>query len=78
MWDEITHPFPNFNGVTVEVWQWISNSILISEHVIIAGFKVNKMGPWCTVPWLDCMQYIFVEFHYNDFLVMQNCSCPFI
>ena len=20
MWHEITHPFPNFNGYTVEVW----------------------------------------------------------
>ena len=25
MWDEITNPFPNFNGATVEVWEWISN-----------------------------------------------------
>ena len=25
MWDEITYPFPNFNGGTVEVWLWISN-----------------------------------------------------
>ena len=23
----ITYPFPNFNGCTVEVWEWISNSI---------------------------------------------------
>ena len=27
VWDEITYPFPNFNGATVEVWEWISNSI---------------------------------------------------
>ena len=27
VWDEITYPFPNFNGFTVEVWQWISNFI---------------------------------------------------
>ena len=25
--DEITYPFPNFNGCTVEVWEWISNFI---------------------------------------------------
>ena len=24
-WDEITYPFPNFNGCTVEVWEWICN-----------------------------------------------------
>ena len=27
VWDEITFPFPNFNGCTVEVWKWISNFI---------------------------------------------------
>ena len=23
VWGEITYPFPNFNGATVEVWKWI-------------------------------------------------------
>ena len=27
MWDEITNPFPNFNGAAVEVWEWISSLI---------------------------------------------------
>ena len=27
VWDEITYPFPNFNGCTVELWEWISNFI---------------------------------------------------
>ena len=27
MWDEITYPFLNFKGATVEVQEWISNSI---------------------------------------------------
>ena len=27
VWDEITYPFPNFNGCTIEVWEWISNFI---------------------------------------------------
>ena len=27
MWDEIIDPFPNFNGTTVEVWEWIRNFI---------------------------------------------------
>ena len=26
-WDEITYPFLNFNGATVEVYEWISNFI---------------------------------------------------
>ena len=26
LWDEITYPFPNFNGATVEVWEvWSDN-----------------------------------------------------
>ena len=27
VWDEITYPFPNFNGCTVEVWEWMSSFI---------------------------------------------------
>ena len=27
VWSEITDPSPNFNGATVEVWEWISNFI---------------------------------------------------
>ena len=27
VWNEITYPFPNFNGRAVEVWEWISNFI---------------------------------------------------
>ena len=27
VWEEITYPFPNFNGCTIEVWEWISNFI---------------------------------------------------
>ena len=36
VWDEITYPFPNFNGCTVEVWKWISNVILL--HVAVNPF----------------------------------------
>ena len=35
VWDEITYPFLNFNGATVEVWEWISNFIPhFTGHVI--------------------------------------------
>ena len=34
--DEITYPFLNFNGATVEVWEWISNfTPCFTEHMII-------------------------------------------
>ena len=29
MWDEITYAFPNFNVATVEVWEWMSNSLCV-------------------------------------------------
>ena len=46
MWDEITHSFPNFNGATVDVWEWKDDFI---PHftglwlLIHIGIKVN---PW--------------------------------
>ena len=34
--DEITYPFPNFNGCTIEVLEWISNFIQqYTGHVTI-------------------------------------------
>ena len=39
VWVEITCPFPNFNGATVEVWEWISNFI---SHIII-DVKLNHV-----------------------------------
>ena len=36
MWDEITYPFPNFNGATAEVSEWMSNFIShFTEYIII-------------------------------------------
>ena len=35
VWNEITYPFTNFNGATVEVWEWINDFILyFPGHVI--------------------------------------------
>ena len=36
VWDEITYPFPNSNGCTVEVWEWISNFIPHFMSVVIS------------------------------------------
>ena len=32
MWDQITYPFPNSNGCTVEVWEWINNFISREDY----------------------------------------------
>ena len=37
--EEITYPFPNFNGCTVEIWEWINNFIShFTGHVITYPF----------------------------------------
>ena len=57
VWDEITYPFPNYNGSTVEVWEWISNFIphfildVITYRILIhTRIKVYPPGSTtCTV-----------------------------
>ena len=39
LWDNITHSFPNFNGCTVEVWEWIRNFIL---YIPMLELKLNR------------------------------------
>ena len=38
--DEIIHPFPNINGLAVEVWEWIIN------HLFMLGFKLTHLSKW--------------------------------
>ena len=41
---EITYPFPNFNGATVEVWKWIGNFIsYFSVYVITLSMLGLKL-----------------------------------
>ena len=53
----ITHPFPNFNGVAFEVWEWISN---FTPHFIMGEctytlklIHVSKRGHSTTQNWSD-------------------------
>ena len=57
MWDEITYPFSNFNSWTVEVWEWISNSILD----IIIDVITYPCWEWCYI-WF----FYYSPAHYND------------
>ena len=36
VWDDIAYQFSNFNGATVDVWEWISNFI-----PYISGYMIN-------------------------------------
>ena len=40
---EITYPFPNFNGYTIEVYEWISNSILRFKMEVIT-YPLSKLS----------------------------------
>ena len=53
VWGEITFPFPNFNGATVEVWEWISNFILhFIMDLVIHPFRIKvKRGTWWLLSW---------------------------
>ena len=44
VWEEINNIFPNVNGATVDVFEWISNFVPhFPGHVLIhAGIKVKK------------------------------------
>ena len=50
VWDEITYPFLNFNGATVEVKEWISNFIphinngCTGNYFSMLGLKLNHVS----------------------------------
>ena len=45
MWDEITYPFPNFNGATVDTWEFIGNFIRqFWGMLILKLIRVSKRG----------------------------------
>ena len=48
MWDEISYQFPNFNGCTIEDWEWISDFILhFTRHVITYFGLILVKGTLC-------------------------------
>ena len=50
VWNEITYPFINFNGVTVEVYEWISNFISHFTGQVITypcwDYSQSKLAKW--------------------------------
>ena len=47
VWDEITFPFRNFNGATIEIWEWISNftpSHIMDITTYHTGIKVDQVS----------------------------------
>ena len=67
---EIIYPFPNFNGATIEVWEWNSNPTglrmdnqfhptLYDEINYLSMMNILvKLAPGltsCTVDWMTCL-----------------------
>ena len=62
--DEITYPFPNFNGFTVEVWEWICDfvphNLTYEDDLSMLRLKlihVSKSGPRCLPMLLSVCSY---------------------
>ena len=56
VWIEITYPFPNFNGATVEVWEWIYNFIPQFIMDVITYPCWIKVNPVYIYHWATCRQ----------------------
>ena len=47
VWHEITYPFPNVNGCTVEVWEWMIDLISdLTMHVNIYPWWIKSNPCW--------------------------------
>ena len=64
VWDEITYPFSNLNGCTVESWEWIRTFIPhFTVHVITWGGG----GGGTRSPLFVLLNYIDYEYNVNGF-----------
>ena len=70
VWDEINNAFPNFDGATVEVWEWINNfhPTHYNEFKYLSVLRVkliqrNEKGHWSTDTSWKCLipQYCIKE-----------------
>ena len=61
VYDEITYSFPNFNGCTVDVWEWMSNFVSHFTGCVItdpcwdlSSTMLVKWAPQVVHPWPSC------------------------
>ena len=80
--DEISYPFPNFNGITVEVWEWISIFILHFTGYVMT-YPCWDLSYTMTVkgcPEVPVTQAISIDstdykVWYNLFFITSHMSC---
>ena len=71
MWIEITYPFPNFNGCTVETSEWISkftHTLLGMWLLVHVGIEVNpcqkKVALWVPIASiLEQLDHVITRLH---------------
>ena len=47
LWDDFNYPFPNFNGVAVEVWEWMnisSHTFNECNYLSMLGFQLKHVS----------------------------------
>ena len=82
VWDEITYPFRNFNGATVEVWEWMINFTLhITGHVNtflrLKLIHISKSAPRSTIMWVFfCFvnSRITKRFMYRNYYIWRHAN----
>ena len=61
VWDEITYPFPNFNGWTMRVAEWVSNYIPWMYLFAHARVKLNHVIEWAPdVKYWELLNQFFI------------------
>ena len=55
--DEITYPFPSFNGTTVEVWEWLSSFIphFTVRVIFLCILELKLIYVDLRGPWVSCL-----------------------
>ena len=55
--DEITYPFPSFNGTTVEVWEWLSSFIphFTVRVIFLCILELKLIYVDLRGPWISCL-----------------------
>ena len=88
MWNEITYPFPNFNGFSVEVWEWIGNFVTLYNGCnylfmlrLLKLIRVSKSGPcvsdtqhWIAFPITHLLLAVFVIYGYTIQQLLYKCT----
>ena len=83
--NEITSPSQNFNGSTVEIWEWINNFNVtlhwICDYLSMSGFKLNrvsKRGPRASYNTTYAVKNMIINHtSYNQYIICGMANAAF-